>query len=115
MPLWRFKAGDFSSPIEAVTGLRPKIVTGEGIVELPASHTSADKRRAQREVEAVRRAVEAANGIGVEWQDEGGVVYSSRTWDMEALLAHALWLERATYCSPRRKPWVSGSRPFSAP
>ena len=35
MPLWRYKLGDFRSPIEAATGIRPKIVTADGVEERP--------------------------------------------------------------------------------
>lgn len=93
MPLWRFKVGDHGSPIEAVLGLRPKIITPEGIEERPASFTPADKRRAQQEVDAIRRAVEAANQVRIEWNDEGSVIYSSQTQHVEALRAYARWLD----------------------
>lgn len=93
MPLWRFKAGDFRSPIEAATGIRPKIVTADGIEERPASVGLLDRWRAKRQVVAVRKAVEAVNKARFRWEDEGGVVYSEQSGGMEALRAYARWLD----------------------
>jgi hypothetical protein len=93
MPLWRFKVGDFYSPIEAATGIRPKIITADGIEERPAPIGWFARWRARREVKAVRKAVEAANGTRLHWTDEGGVVYSRQSCGFESLRAYAKWLD----------------------
>lgn len=93
MPLWRFKVGDFRSPIEATTGIRPKIVTPDGIKERPAGVGWFGRRRARRQVAAIRNAVEAANGTRIQWLDEGGVVYAEQSSGFEPLRAFAKWLD----------------------
>jgi hypothetical protein len=93
MPLWRFKVGDFRSPIEVATGIRPKIVTADGIEERPARIGWLARWRARRQVAAIRKAVESANGIRIRWVDEGGVVYAEQSRGFEALRAFAKWLD----------------------
>jgi len=95
MPLWRFKVGDFRSPIEGATGIRPKIVTADGIEERPASVGWLGRWRAKRQVAAIRKAVESVNRTRLRWDDEGGVVYSEQSGGMEALRAYAKWLDCA--------------------
>ena len=95
MPLWRFKAGDFRSPIETATGIRPKIVTADGIEERPAQVGWLDRWRAKRQVAAIRSAVESVNRTRPRWHDEGEVVYSEQSGGMEALRAYAKWLDCA--------------------
>jgi len=55
MPLWRFKAGDFRSPIEGATGFRPKIVSAHGIEERPTSIRWLDRSRSKRHVATIRK------------------------------------------------------------
>jgi hypothetical protein len=93
MPLWRFKIADFQSPIEASLGIRPKIVTAEGMEERPTRVGWIGRWRARRQVAAIRRAVEEANGVPVRWVDEGGVVYSAQSSGFEPLRAYAKWLD----------------------
>jgi hypothetical protein len=93
MPLWRFKAGDIRSPIEAATGIRPKIVTADGIEQRPSRAGRLSKWRARRQVTALRRAVEAANGTRICWTDEGEVVYAEQSSGFEPLRAYAKWLD----------------------
>lgn len=93
MPLWRFKAGDFRSPMEFATGLRPKIVTADGIEERPVSIGWLTQWRARWQVSKIRRAVERVNRTQIRWTDEGGVVYSQQSQGMEALRAYAKWLD----------------------
>ena len=93
MLLWRFKVGDFRSPIEAATGLRPKIITADGVEIRPARAGWFARRRARRQVTAIRKAVEEANGTHVQWSDEGGVVYSQQSYGFESLRAYARWLD----------------------
>ena len=100
MSLWQFKAGDFRSPIEAATGIRPKIATADGIEERPVSVGWLDRWRARRQVVAIRKAVEAVNRTRVRWDDEGGVVYSRQSGGREALRAYARCLD----CEARMRP-----------
>ena len=93
MPLWRYKVGDFRSPIETSTGIRPKIVTADGIDDRPARVGWLQRLRARREVAAIRKAVKAANGNSIHWTDEGAVVYARQSWGLEALKAYARWLD----------------------
>lgn len=93
MPLWRFKVGDFRLPIEAATGIRPKIVTADGIEERPARVGWFGRWRARRQVVAIRKAVESANGSPVRWIDEGGVEYAEQSRGFEPLRAYARWLD----------------------
>jgi hypothetical protein len=93
MPLWRFKAGDFHSPIEAAVGMRPKIVTADGLDERPARAGWFSRWRARRQVAAIRKAVESINGVPVEWADDGGVVYERQSFGFESLRAYANWLD----------------------
>lgn len=93
MPLWRFKVGDFRSPIEAATGIRPKIITNDGIEERPARVGWLARRRARRQVTAIRKSVEAANGTRIRWADDGGVVYAEEARGFEPLRAYAKWLD----------------------
>lgn len=97
MPLWRFKVGDFRSPVESATGLRPKVVSPEGIVdtEPPARVGWFGRWRAKREVAVIRRAVESVNRSlrPVRWTDDGDVVYSGQAPGFETLRAYARWLD----------------------
>jgi hypothetical protein len=93
MPLWRFKTGDFATSVETILGLRPKIVTAEGIAERPTSSSWFQRWRARREVRAIRRAVERVNTGRLEWKDDGPVVYTQQTLGMEAVRAYARWLD----------------------
>ncbi len=93
MPLWRFKVGDFRSPIEVATGIRPKVATAGGIEERPAHVGWLRRWRARRQVAAIRKAVEAANGVRVQWSDEGEVVYAEQSKGFEPLRAYAKWLD----------------------
>lgn len=92
MPLWRFKVGDFRSPIEASIGIRPKIVSGGGVGTRPAAAGWVERWRARREVAAVRKAVEAENGVRVRWNDEGEAVYAQQGHGLLALQVFAMWL-----------------------
>jgi hypothetical protein len=93
MPLWRFKVGDFRSPIEDAIGLRPKIMTSDGIEERPKPSGWIARWRARREVAAVRKAVEATNRTPARWNDEGEVVFSQQSAGFEPLQAYAAWLD----------------------
>ena len=93
MPLWRFKVGDFHSPVESATGLRPTILTAEGIVRLRTRVRWLARWRARRQVAIIRKAVEASSGRPAHWNDEGGVVYSSQSPGFTSLRTFAKWLD----------------------
>jgi hypothetical protein len=93
MPLCRFKVGDFHSSIEEAIGIHPTMVTADGITQRPTRVGWFARWRARRQVAAIRRAVEAANGISVRWADEGGVVYAKQSRGFESLQAYARWLD----------------------
>lgn len=91
MPLWRFKVGDYRSPIEAAIGIRPKIVSG-GVETRPAAAGWVERWRARREVAALRKTVEMENGVRVRWKDEGDVVFAQQGCGLLSLQVFAMWL-----------------------
>lgn len=93
MPIWRFKVGDFCSPVEAAFGIRPTIITANGVAEQSVRIGWWQRWRARWEVRSIRKAVEAANRTRVRWDDNGDVVYSSQGAQFEALRAFAKWLD----------------------
>ena len=93
MPLWKFKAGDFTSPIESALGVRPKYATPDGIVEQPTSVSWWARWRAKREVAAIRKAVAKTNRTEVRWNDEGGMVFSCQWPHFAPIRAYATWLD----------------------
>ena len=98
MPLWRFKAGDFESPIEAVLETKPTVIplaaplspprppwylralARLGIIQFipPAPPSTPEERRALtvQEVNDLKVHLTALTGIPVDWPDEGGVHYN---------------------------------------
>jgi hypothetical protein len=105
MPLWRFKVGDFRSPIEVATGIRPKIVAPTVEEQGPGGWFNWFRRRprqpgpdealvqARQQVEAIRRKVESENKAPIEWHDEGEIVYAEQSAGFEPLRAYARWLD----------------------
>lgn len=93
MPLWRFKAGDFRSPIEVQLGIRPRIATADGMDSVPRPPSWIARWRAKREVAKLKRLVSRANSVPIDWKDEGDVVHSGQTYGMTPLKAYARWLD----------------------
>lgn len=96
MPLWKFKVGDFTPPIEAALGIRPKVATPEGIADGPGSEPVSfwARWRAKREVAAIRRSVAKANpGASIRWRDDGPAVFERQCPAFSAIRAFALWLD----------------------
>lgn len=95
MPLWRYKVGDFESPLER-SGLVPVVhyVTPEGIFTRFDLRGRISRWRAKREVRAVAREVSAANGKKITWTDEGDVVYTEQFHGVHPLWSFIWWLER---------------------
>ena len=93
MPLWRFKAGDFRLPIETVVGIQPKVISPEGVQELPQRIGWFARWRARRAVRAIRKTVDRANNARITWVDDGEVVYAEQSLGFESLRAFAYWLD----------------------
>jgi hypothetical protein len=95
MPMWRYKIGDFESPLER-SGLSPNVFfsTPEGIFTRLDIRGRISKWRAKREVRGIARQVSAANGCPITWVDEGDVVYAEQFRTAHALWAYIWWLER---------------------
>lgn len=113
MPLWRFKAGDFDSPIEATLGIKPTIISPAsplleprppwylrlleklGIIEFVPSvpePTREDRRAAAvQEVEALKVLLAGKVGQPVDWLDEGDIHYRKQFYDPSVLRAFAAW------------------------
>jgi hypothetical protein len=101
MPMWRYKVGDFESPLER-SGLVPVVhyATPEGIFTRFDLRGRVSRWRAKREVKAVAREVAAANGRAVTWTDEGDVVYSAQFHGVHPLWVYIWWLERQDLFGP---------------
>jgi hypothetical protein len=113
MPLWRFKAGDFTSPIEATLGIKPTIISPDmppplpsapwylrllakiGIIQFfpPPSEPTPEERRtvAIQEVDALKTQLTEMTGTTIDWPDEGEVHYNKQFHDPSVLRAFAAW------------------------
>jgi hypothetical protein len=94
MPIWKFKAGDFTSPL-AKLGLSPVQVGPEGSVvrdgrDRPGWWT---RWKARRETARLGREMKDKLGRAVRWNDVGDVVYSSQSGGFQSLRAYAKWLD----------------------
>jgi hypothetical protein len=94
MPIWRFKAGDFASPIEAL-GIRPIIMTPDGSAQHLREKRAGPIRqwRAKRATRRLRLDIQAKIGHTVRWNDQGDVVYTRQSHGFEALRAFAKWID----------------------
>ncbi|MEA3209359.1 MAG: hypothetical protein QOE70_2416 [Chthoniobacter sp.] len=113
MPLWRFKAGDFTSPIEATLGIKPTIISGSalrpqppwhirflarlGVVDIipPEPEPILEERRetAIQEVTALKQDLTALTGATIDWPDTGDVHYNKQYHHPVTLRAFAAWLD----------------------
>jgi hypothetical protein len=112
MPLWRFKAGDFSTPIEENLGIKPTVLAiGEsqrpaapsppwylrlaakiGLFEFtPESTPEQRKAAAMQEVDALKDRLTKLTNVRVEWPDSGAVQYKKQFYDPVVLRAFAAW------------------------
>jgi len=119
MPLWRFCAGDYTSPLAAFMegsgGPPPKRVNVSTGQVTPAPHEHEvgffERWRARREVARVRRAVRNANGRSVAWKDDGPCVHRSQAHALNPLLAYEAWLSckdlMPAFEADVSKPWNS--------
>src|SRR4051812_10519268 len=100
MPLWRFKAGDFTSPIEETLGIKPNVISPAdsppppsvpwylrllakiGIIEfVPAlPDPTREERRAAaiQEVDALKTQLTEMTGTPIDWPEEGSVYYNKQ-------------------------------------
>lgn len=94
MPLCRFLAGDFDTPL-ARMGIPFKRVTPAGVFDPPkAGSASADdialgRRKAVNIIEKVGE----SNRVTVAWPDRGDAVYTAQAHGMDGLRAYATWLD----------------------
>jgi hypothetical protein len=112
MPLWRFKAGDLSSPIEKTLGVKPTVIsladprpprtpwyrrlfTKIGIIQFepPPPEPSPEERRAaaMQEVKELKAQLTEMIGTTIDWPDEGIVRYSEQFHEPVAMRAFAAW------------------------
>lgn len=94
IPIWRFKAGDFRSPLNDI-GLSPLIVGPDGVQRPedtcgPGFVSGWKARRATRQL---RREIETEIGHAVRWNEEGEVAYAEQGHGFQALRAFAKWLD----------------------
>lgn len=94
MPIWKFKAGDFASPLEAL-GVAPAIVRPDGISqrERDARPSLFTRWKAKRATRRLRGEIEAEVGHAVHWNDKGNVEYTRQAHGFESLRAFAKWLD----------------------
>jgi hypothetical protein len=94
MPIWKFKAGDFASPLEAL-GIVPIIHGPDGMTQRdPDARPSFFTRwKARRATRRLRSEIEAEIGHAVHWNDEGDVAYTRQARGFESLRAFAKWLD----------------------
>lgn len=94
MPIWKFKAGDFASPLEAL-GIMPVIVMPDGMAqpERGARSSVIARWKAKRATRRLRREIEAEIGHPVRWNDEGNVACTRQAHGFESLRAFAKWLD----------------------
>jgi len=112
MPLWRFKAGDFTSPIEENLGVKPNVISLAdpspppapwylrllatiGITEFapPPPEPTREQRRAAavQEVDALKARLTEMTGTPIDWPDEGSVQYHKQFHEPVTMRAFAAW------------------------
>jgi hypothetical protein len=92
MPLWRFKAGYFESPLEKL-GLNIRIASPGGIYSLPYRWHWLRSFSARRDVRLIKKAVATQVGFPTDWKDDGPVLYSEQSGGLVDLRAYAKWLD----------------------
>lgn len=113
MPLWRFKAGDFTTPIEATLGIKPTVISVVpmpppppwyirllakiGIVEIipPETEPTPEEQRgiALQSVADLKAKLTMLTGTKVEWPDTGEIHYNKQFHHPVTLQAFAAWLQ----------------------
>lgn len=114
MPLWRFKAGDLSSPIEETLGIKPTVISladrprprapwylrllaKVGVIEFvePPPEPTREERRAAaiQEVSALKSQLTGMTGVPIEWPDEGVSHYGKQFHKPVTMRAFAAWYD----------------------
>ena len=115
MPLWRFKAGIFKSPVEEVLGIVPttislagpapnppppwhlRLLARLGVIEFTAPVPQPTPReryeKARREIDALKAEMSRLTGVAVDWQDVGESVYGEQFHGYDFLRAFAAWCD----------------------
>jgi hypothetical protein len=116
MPLWRFKAGDFTSPIEKNLGIKPTVISLEDVEDDPPPPpppwylrllaklgvivfedsepelTAEEKATAARErVDELKIQLSELTGTPIDWTDAGEIHYSKQFFHPVTLRAFAAW------------------------
>ncbi|MDQ3621814.1 MAG: hypothetical protein M3463_04895 [Verrucomicrobiota bacterium] len=115
MPLWRFKAGDFTSPVEEALGIKPIVISLAaplppppppwhlrlfaklGIIQIisPEPEPTPEERRATalQEEDQLKKELTKLTGTIIEWADTGSVQYSQQYHHPVTLRAFAAWCD----------------------
>lgn len=111
MPLWRFKARDFASPIENAFGMKPVVISLAEACEPPvplhqrllakfgivwedsAAAKLLKRRAAMEEVRKLKAEISETTGSPIEWLDEGVNRYSGQFYEPVEMRAFAAWHE----------------------
>jgi hypothetical protein len=95
MPLWRFLADDFATPLEAAFGAITIVTSGETTVRKRPSRVGFLRRyTARRRARSIVRASERAAGTLLRWRDEGEVIYSNQFRSGDTIRSYLWWLDR---------------------
>jgi hypothetical protein len=96
MPMWKFFAGDFRSPLE-LSGLAPVVhyaTPDGGIFTRFDLRGRISRWRARRRVRELAGEVAMWTGRPIQWRDEGPTVYTAQFRTAHALRAYIWWYER---------------------
>ena len=96
MPMWKFFAGDFQSPLE-LSGLAPVVhyagIDGSIFTRFDIRR-QVSRWRAKRRVKEIAGEVALWAGRPVAWKDEGANVHTSQFRTAHALRSYIWWYER---------------------
>ncbi|MEI6234666.1 MAG: hypothetical protein WCT04_16545 [Planctomycetota bacterium] len=98
MPLWKFKIGDYVSPMRRHFGNRVKTIgyTSTGEVQITGTQSPKtgliDQWKAKWAVRSIRKEVEFANDLTINWNDNGDCVYAEQFHGSRELKLFARWL-----------------------
>jgi len=95
MPIWRFKAGDFSSPISRLGLDVPVFTIGpEGTKRSDRRRPSLVARwRAKRVTRRLGQEISRKVGRVISWSENGDVAYGEQSGGFESLRSYAKWLD----------------------
>lgn len=96
MPMWKFFAGDFQSPLE-LSGLAPVVhyaTPGGNIFTRFDIRARVSRWSARRRVKQIAGEVAMWAGRPIRWNDEGASVYTAQLHTAHELKSYVWWLER---------------------